>query len=332
MQAISKTSKRVKQVARWIIAFSLSLSLIPSPFACCAENLRFEGSSSRESREQALKSIPLATLTPQAIAKLRPVLDDPSIFRKMPTQSIVCDPEMFNFIVRYPEVLVEIWELMGMTRVTIERTGPFSFSGQDGAGTTCRSELILGSDRLHIYYAEGDYEGGLISRKLNGRCICVIHSQPAVGEAGQALVTASMDVFLKLDNIGADLIAKTISPLVVKTADSNYIESLRFVSQLSTAAQRNPQAIEQLAERLTGLHPDVRKRFVQVANQSSSRRDRLIATRARLQEEAQSEPAISIGKAMPTRVTPPETMTILPAIEDVPPDAATNPSADKVVR
>ncbi len=332
MQAKQKNTKRVKQVARWVLAFSLCLAHVPGQTAFGAETLRYEGSSSRESREQALRGIPLSTLTAQAIAKLRPVLDDPTIFRKMPTQSIVCDTEMFNFIVRYPEVLVEIWELMGMTRVNIQRTGPFSFSGQDGAGTTCRSEMILGSDRLHIYYSEGDYEGGLISRKLDGRCVCVIHSQPAVGEAGQALVTASMDIFLKLDNVGADLIAKTISPLVVKTADSNYIESLRFVSQLSTAAQRNPQAIEQLADRLTGLRPDVRKRFVQVAQQSSSRRDRLVAARARQQGDPPSEPSLVIGKAMPNTIAPPEPRTILPAYEDVPSDAARQPTSESVVR
>ncbi len=210
MLAIKKTILRGNTVARPMLALCLSFVFAPVGMVIAGEPLKIEGSSSRDSREQALRSIPLGNLTPQAVAKLRPVLDDPTIFRRMPVQSIVCDPEMFTFIIRYPEVLVEIWQLMGMTRVTIERTGPFAFAGEDGAGTTCRSELVLGSEKLHIYYTEGDYEGGLINRKLDGRCICVIHSQPAIGESGQALVTASMDIFLKLDNMGADLIAKTI--------------------------------------------------------------------------------------------------------------------------
>ena len=318
MLAIQMIIMRRSSFARSMLAFFCCFVWAPISDVRSGEPKQVEGSSSRESREQALRSIPLGSLTPQAVAKLRPVLDDPTIFRRMPVQTIVCDPEMFTFIVRYPEVLVEIWQLMGMTRVTIERKGPFSFAGEDGAGTTCRCELVLGSEKLHIYYTEGDYEGGLINRKLDGRCICVIHSQPALGENGQALVTASMDIFLKLDNIGADLIAKTISPLVVKTADYNYIESLRFVSQLSTAAQRNPQAVEQLAAKLEGLRPDVRNRFVEVAQNSAIRRDRLISVRSQQLIEANAEPSIVIGKAVPTRVPPVEPTKAFPVSENVP--------------
>lgn len=333
MLAIKEIRMRERVCPRWMLVLSIWLAMLPlQRIIIAAENSRVEGSSSRESRELAIRSIPLVNLTPQAIAKLKPVLDDPTIFRRMPTQTIVCDPEMFNFVIRYPEVLVEIWDLMGMTQVAMKRTGPFSFRGEDGAGTTCQSEMIIGSDRLHIYYAEGEYEGGLIARKLDGRCVCVIHSQPGVGDAGQLLVTASMDIFLKLDNLGADLIAKTISPLVVKTADYNYIESLRFVSQLSIAAQRNPQALEQLAERLEGLRPDVRARFVQVTNHTAHRRERLVASRSQKAVEAESEPSITIGRATSTTIPPPGPITILPAIENGLSEAAQSPTSDNFFR
>jgi hypothetical protein len=304
MLAIQRTNMRGRSIARSLLALCLSIAIIPIAIVFAGEPAKVEGSSSRDSREQALRAIPMGNLTPQAIAKLKPVLDDPTIFRRMPVQSIVCDPEMFSFIVRHPEVLVEIWQVMGMTRVNIGRTGPFTFAGEDGAGTTCRCELVLGSETIHIYYTEGDYEGGLINRKLDGRCICIIHSQSTVSESGQPLVTANMDIFLKLDNIGADLIAKTISPLVVKTADYNYIESLRFVSQLSSAAQRNPQAVEQLATRLEGLRPEVRNRFVQVSHQSAIRRDRLISARSQQMIEENAISSTAIGKATPTQVPP----------------------------
>jgi len=318
MLAIKKIIMRGNLFSHSMLAFCFTLTCVPGGVVRSGEPLQVEGSSSRESREQALRSIPLGNLTPQAIAKLRPVLDDPTIFRRMPLQTIHCDHEMFTFIVRQPEVLVEIWQLMGMTRVSIERQGPFAFNGEDGAGTSCRCELILGSEKLHIYYTEGDYQGGMINRKLDGRCICVIHSQPALGENGQALVAASMDIFLKLDNIGADLIAKTISPLVVKTADYNYIESLRFVSQLSSAAQRNPQAIEQLAGKLEGLQPEIRNRFVQLAHQSSIRRDRLISARSQTAIESSSSPSIVIGQATPSGASAADPRRMMPVKESLP--------------
>jgi hypothetical protein len=253
-----------------------------------------EGTSSREAREKALRSLPYSSLTQEAVRRLRPVIDDPTIFRRMPTQTVAADHEFFNFIVRHPEVLVEIWQEMGVTKVETKRSSAYVFHGDDGAGTSCDNELILGSDRLHIYYSEGLYDGPLIARKLEGRCVCVVHGQPSVAEGGLQLVTGHMEIFLKLDNVGADLIAKTLSPLVMKTADYNYMETLRFISQLSSAAQRDPDAVERLSQRLRGLHPDVRAQFIQAANQAALRRDRLISTHWQKQLESESSKPVSV--------------------------------------
>ena len=233
-----------------------------------------EGLSSREAKQIALREIPLQALTPEAVKKLKPVLDSPTIFRRMPSQTIVCDDDLFQFLIRYPEVLVEIWDLMGMTKVTVQRIGPYVFKGNDAAGTDCKAELVYGSDTLHIYYGTGDYEGTLTGRKLEGRTVVVIHSKSSSSQDGQPQVTAQMDVFLKLDNLGADLVAKTLSPLIVRSADYNYSETLRFISQLSIAAERNPQGVDQLTRRMTKVAPDIKQKFVNISIEAALRRAR----------------------------------------------------------
>lgn len=233
-----------------------------------------EGLSTREAKQTALRDIPLQALTPEAVKKLKPVLDSPTIFRRMPSQTILCDDDLFQFLVRYPEVLVEIWDLMGMTKVTVQRLGPYVFKGNDAAGTDCKAELVYGSDTLHIYYGTGDYEGTLTGRKLEGRTVVVIHSKSSSSPDGQPQVTAQMDVFLKLDNIGADLVAKTLSPLIVRSADYNYSETLRFISQLSIAAERNPQGVDQLTRRMTKVAPDIKQKFVNISIEAALRRAR----------------------------------------------------------
>lgn len=286
----------IRAMFRGVSGLCLFLAVHAWPTIAIGESPAVEGTSSREARERATRTLPLSSLTPDAVNKLRPVLEDPTIFRRMPIQTVPADHEFFNFVVRYPEVLVEIWKEMGVTKVETKRTGPFAFEGEDGAGTTCKNELILGSDRLHIYYSDGFYTGPMVARKLEGRCVCVVYGQGSVGDGAQQLVTGHMDIFLKLDNLGADLIAKTLSPLVVKTADYNYIETLRFISQLSNAAQRDPEAVDRLSQRLEGLHPDVRTKFVQVANQAALRRDRLISAHWRKElEKEKAEQPVSIA-------------------------------------
>jgi len=261
------------------------------------DNNALEGVSTREAKQAALREIPLQVLTPEAVNKLKPVLDSPSIFRRMPSQTIISDPEMFTFLVRYPEVLVEIWEIMGMTKVKIQRLGPYVFKGDDAAGTNCKAELVYGSDSLHIYYGVGDYEGTLTGRKLDGRSVVVIHSKPYVNQDGQSKVTAQMDVFLKLDNLGADLVAKTISPLIVRSADLNYSETLRFISQLSIAAERNPQGVDQLSRRMTKVSPEIRQKFVNTSIEAALRRARNTKQDAPPEDpRVIEEPRVIIGK------------------------------------
>ncbi len=220
-------------------------------------------SSSAAAKQDAIHRIPFRELNASARSKLENVLDNPSMFRRMPTQTVECDPEMFTFLVRHPEAMVNIWDLMGVTKVAVNRLNPFVFQGHDGAGTTCQAELIYGTDELHIYYGHGTYDGPMVPKELKGRCVCVLHGKPL--PQNKNMMVGQMDVFIKLDNIGADLVARTISPFVSKTADYNFVESARFVSQISQAAERNPLAMQQLVSKLNKLDPNVREEFSKVA-------------------------------------------------------------------
>ncbi|MFO0924707.1 MAG: hypothetical protein U0905_19735 [Pirellulales bacterium] len=239
--------------------------------AHATEPVAVDGSSTPEVRQHAIRQIPLKQLNEQAKQKLLPVLEDPSLFRRMPAQTIHSDPEMLTFLVRYPEVLVNIWDIMGITKVTVNRLNPYVFQGKDGAGTECKAELIYGTDDLHIYYGTGSYDGTLVGRELKGRCVCVLHSKPTNAPNDPSMVSGQMDVFLKLDNVGADIIAKTLGPFVGKTADGNFVESAKFVSQLSQAAEHNPMGVQQLASKMNKIQPTVRDQFIQVAHQVAQR-------------------------------------------------------------
>jgi hypothetical protein len=221
-----------------------------------------EGTSSREARESAIQRIPFGQLTNEASARLRSVIDNASYFRRMPTETVECDQEMYAFLVRHPEVVVNIWEVMGVTKVSLQRLGPYQLRGNDGAGTSSNMDLVFGNDSLHIYHANGAYQGNLWPRELSGKCVVLLHNRPASGKSGDARMVTSMDVFMKLDNVGADLVVKTLGPLVGKTADYNFSECASFFAQISQTAQQNPFGLQQLAKKLNNVEPRVRDQFV----------------------------------------------------------------------
>lgn len=224
-----------------------------------------KGSSSKKLKSQAIASIPFEQLNEQTRAKISETVNKPSIYRRLPVSSIDVDPDYFRFLVRYPEVVVNIWQLMGVTKMSSQRTGDYTVSTNDGAGTISSLELVYGTDDLHIFYGTGTYEGSVFKRKLTGKCVLVLRSEEALGPNGNSTMTSQLDVFLKIDNAAAGLLAKTIHPIIGPTADHNFLESLKFIQRLNETTQKNGPGIQRMGQRLK-LTPDVQQKLNEVVD------------------------------------------------------------------
>lgn len=257
----------------WLLAIPCAGIAWLSANRCLGEDdIVPEGVSSREARSLAVHGIPYDRMNPSFSREVRDVLESPSYFRRMPSQEIECDPRMFTFLVRRPEVMVNIWEVMGITKVKARRTSPFSFMADDGVGTACKCELIYSDDKLHIYFGSGVYEGSMSPRKVSGRCVCLLRIDNLAPVGDSSNISGTMDVFLKVDNFGADLLTRTIGPFVGKTADYNFVETAKFISQISHICQTNPAAAQALVERLDRVDDATRREFAEIVADVASRR------------------------------------------------------------
>lgn len=245
--------------------FCWALMLYPAGHECLSAENPAEGSNSKHLRKQTVNSLPYHQLNQQTKDKISAILNKPSIYRRLPVTAINTDPDYFRFLVRYPEVVVNIWQLMGVTKMSTERTGPFSISTNDGAGTVSSLELVYGTDNLHIFYGTGSYEGPILKRKLSGQCVLVLRTENSADNTGKPTAVNQLDVFLKVDNATVGLIAKTIQPLVGPTADHNFVESLKFVQRLNETTAKNGPGVQRMGSRLD-LDPNVRQQFNQVVD------------------------------------------------------------------
>ncbi|MCE9548364.1 MAG: hypothetical protein K8T25_23060, partial [Planctomycetia bacterium] len=71
------------------------------------------GTTSRAARMDAVRLIPFDKLDADARAKATAVTKANSLFRRLPVETIDCDPKLYLYLVRNPEVVVSIWQLMG---------------------------------------------------------------------------------------------------------------------------------------------------------------------------------------------------------------------------
>ena len=93
----------------------------------------------------------------------------------------------------------------------------------------------------------------------------------ATSGSGRTTVTGTIDCFVKIEGLGADLIARTLSGLIGRSADSNFTETAKFVAQISQASEMNTPAMMDVAYRLPQVADDTRQQFVNVIRSVSKR-------------------------------------------------------------
>ena len=229
-----------------------------------------QASTSEAAQREAMQAIPLKNIHPRYRKSVHKVLTDSSLFRRMPTQMVDCDPKMFTYLMKNPEMLVEMWQQMGISRVTLKRTGANTFSLADGAGTT--GNLILVEQQCDgdaqnriVMYAEGAYDGKPFKRPVHAQCVLLLRSGSMQETNGRDYVACRLDSFVRIERTSLELFAKALHPWVGKTADANFADTISFISNLSQAAEQKPATIERLVNSLPRVTEGRQQQMVRLA-------------------------------------------------------------------
>lgn len=270
----------------------LLLAIVATSQAVAAEH-PYRASVSRASRDDAIASIPFDQLTPEGRDKVSAVIEHASLFRRLPTQVIQCDPELFLFVIDHPDIVANIWQLLGIENVVLTPTGPQTFEADDGAGTTGDVEFLHRRHDMQVIYSEGSYDGPMFTKPVTGRCVLVLRSGYQRDNEGHYFITNRVDAFIQLDHVGLEFLAKTFHPLVGRVADYNFMATGTFLENLSRAAELNPAGMARLAQRLEHVHPDVRDEFLTVSLEVAERAAQRTARTAQYEESIDREPPIT---------------------------------------
>lgn len=244
-----------------------------------------QGTSSREARDEAMRAIPYAQLDRSSRIKVGAVLANSTIYRRLPVETIECDPKLFVFLIEHPDLVVNMWEALGVSEVELLRAGDAVFDASDKAGTRGRIEYIYRGPQIHLIYADGTYTGALFARPVRGRCVLLLRSSHFKSADGRPMVRCSVDAFMHLDNVGANVLAKTFQPLLTTAADHNFRETSAFLASVHHAAEFNYSGMQRLTEKLTNIDAEDLREFSDLTTQ--------LAVRAALAETRPPAPSPS---------------------------------------
>lgn len=245
------------------------LGSVSTTHAAAPQETASHGSSSAL-RQDALRSMPLHKLTPQGKALVDRVLNDVTVFRRLPTQVIECDAEMHVFLVDNPDVVINMWEVMDVTKVTMQRLSETGFKLDDGAGTTGNCHYLYRSPSQHLAYCEGTFVGTMFPRPIRGRCVISMRSVPVRDAYNRNYVQCRLDTFVQIDNVGVELFAKTFQNQIGQIADHNFRETTAFVSNVSRAAEAAPENIHRIAAKLHRITPEAKRQLTEIGDRISA--------------------------------------------------------------
>lgn len=221
-------------------------------------------------RQEAETSIPWEKLTPEANEKLQTVVANPSVFHRSPIQKTTCDHKVYRHLIRYPELVVNMWELMGVSKLRMDRKEDYLINIDDSYGTQSQLELVYGNKDLHIFYAEGAYKGSIIPTISNGKVVLILETKNTQ-EAGKPVISHRLNMFIQFDKSTNQFVVKTLQGLFLKIVDMNFAETTKFIGQINEIIQDNPDGMKRLSGRLTRVQKPIREQFDKLIEHANAR-------------------------------------------------------------
>jgi hypothetical protein len=165
--------------------------------------------SSRAARDEAVRAIPWRAMGTDERRTAQFVIKNTSIYRRLPTRVIDCDPEMFNFLFQHPEVVIDVWRVMGISQVALEKLPSGVYRGTDGAGTTgvvrfLHTNFGPNAKNVAVIFADGTYEGKPFVTPLKAQSILLLRSSAVQETNGRHYVTVCVDSFVRIDQMGIE--------------------------------------------------------------------------------------------------------------------------------
>ncbi|MDO5565382.1 MAG: hypothetical protein Q4G59_01905 [Planctomycetia bacterium] len=225
-------------------------------------------STSRTSAEQIVGKIPWQYFSAENQARIKGIISNHTLYRRLPISGGYCNPEILDFVLYHPETIVGLWETLGYTELTLQRVGNSSFLLQDKAGTVGNIDVLFQSDEMLVIWCNGSYRGPVKSGEIVGEMLIVLQVRYTEDVLRKPVAICRLDSFVRVKNVGIDLMGRIFGPALGKIADNNLEQTFVFVSSISKTAEEAPDALRDLVLRTSSLSPQTRENFLLIAQRA----------------------------------------------------------------
>ena len=223
-----------------------------------------EGSSSRGVRAEATQALPLQQLPEEHLVEVQKILDNTSLYRRLPQIRVDADRRVYEYFTRNPDVAISIWRVMQISEVEMLRIRPGVYDADTKDGSMGRVHVLHQSEKSTLILCDGQFRSPATRRSI--RASALMHLQPRfeTNEAGESRVTHTLDLFVSFPSQTFETLARIVSPVSNRIADRNFEEVSLFIEMMDLAMSRQPGWVERVSQQLNGVEPDAPNSLLQV--------------------------------------------------------------------
>ncbi len=212
-----------------------------------------KGTSSRRVVSEAERQLPIQNLPAEKQREVAEILQNRSMFRRLPAVAIDGDPRVYEHFTKNPESAVGIWRVLEISQFQMTQTSETKWFGDAGDGSNGTIEVLYRSETQHLLLCDGQYKNPLVATPIKARALMHLRTNPEGEVDGEKRIGHDLDLFVMFPSQAVETVARVISPISNMIADRNFRELSLFVRFMTVAMQRQPGWVEQTVQRLDGV-------------------------------------------------------------------------------
>jgi hypothetical protein len=194
--------------------------------------------------------VDLEPLAPKLRERVRMVVDHTTLVAGGPSETFVCAPGTYHWLLDHPDQTARLWRLMGVRTAGIQESGPESFAWEDGQGSRIRWEVAEHSARRHVWYAEGEVKATVWLPKLAVKAVLVAEHAEGHDGQGHPVVRHHMTLLLHTDSRAAAATARIIGASAPRLAEQYLGQVETFFGGMAWYLDSHPEHARALTEQL----------------------------------------------------------------------------------
>lgn len=212
-----------------------------------------KGSSSRSTRRDAASELPLNGLPGNTRRAVNELVKSVDLFRRLPTLRFEVDPRVYQYFTTNPDVAVSIWRALNVSSLKMQQTPRGDYAIDGGDGTAGSLGVLYRDGNQQLIICDGEFESPILKKTIKARALMHLVTTAERFRDGRMFVTHRLDLFVTFPSQTVSAAAKLTSPVSNVIIDRNFREVSLFVRMMSLAMARQPDWVENLAEKLEGI-------------------------------------------------------------------------------